>query len=240
MAIYQIAGLRVGVSGANALLERRGKAYLTDGSGEPDIHIAANSGRTGKACVMPPDMTPDERGYFFSGGQFYTELLDFGGFVLHASAVEVDGTAYLFSAGSGTGKSTHARLWQNYLGADRARVINDDKPAIRLIGGTFTCFGTPWSGKSDLNRNVRVPLGSVVFLAQSPENRIVRLSGAGALKLLLQNTIRPKDPKRLETLLGLLDRLLQSVPVYALRCNKELSAARLCCRTITRKGDALQ
>lgn len=240
MSLYKIAGLIVDVSGENALLERRGKTYLTDAGKVPDIQIATESRKIEGTSGLAPDMTPDEREYFLSSGQFYSKLLDFNGFLLHASAIEVGGRAYLFSAESGMGKSTHTRLWQKYLGAGKVRVINDDKPAVRLIDGTFLCCGTPWSGKSDLNLNIRVPLGSIVFLAQSPQNHIERLRGSGAIKLLFQNTIRPRNPVRLETLLALFDKLLKSVPVYAMRCNKDFSAAQLCCRTVMIKGDRTQ
>lgn len=231
MASYQIADLKVDVSGQNTILERQGSAYQAKWCGQPDIRIVVGESVSEKARLYPT-MTPDEQGYFLSGGQFYTQLPDFDGFVLHASAVEVDGSAYLFSAGSGTGKSTHTMLWQSCLGSDRVRVINDDKPAIRLINGIFYCYGTPWSGKSGLSRNVRVPLGGIVFLVQSPQNHIAGLNGTKALKLLLQNTIRPRDINRLETLLMLFNGLMVSIPVYELHCTQEPHAALLCCQTI--------
>ena len=89
--------------------------------------------------------------------------------MVHASAVEVDGKAYLFSADSGTGKLTHTKQWQNYFGKERALIINDDKPAIRKDKNGWAAYGTPFSGKTDenLNRQSYSSKGSVCWSVET-------------------------------------------------------------------------
>jgi len=108
-----------------------------------------------------------------------------------------------FSAPCGTGKSTHARLWQEYFGNDKIQIINEDKPAIRLIDNTFYVFGTPWSGKSDQSLNVQVPLQSICFLKQSAHNWIDKLESQAALKRLFNQTLRPYEIHLMDNLLTL-------------------------------------
>jgi len=114
----------------------------------------------------------DECEYIWTGASFCRHLLDYEGMVLHASALAYEERAYLFSAPCGTGKSTHARQWQEHFGSDKVQIINDDKPALRLTDGSFYVFGTPWSGKSEYSLNVQVPLQAICFLEQSAHNWI--------------------------------------------------------------------
>ena len=79
------------------------------------------------------------------------------GIIFHSSAIAVDGQAYLFTAPSGTGKSTHARLWRELLG-DKVIMVNDDKPIVRLIDGEFYVYGTPWNGKHRLSTNCKMKI----------------------------------------------------------------------------------
>ena len=93
-------------------------------------------------------------------------------FLFHGSAVAVDGEAYIFTAESGTGKSTHARLWREMLG-DRAVMVNDDKPLIRVhADGTAVVYGTPWNGKHHLGNNIAVPVRAICEIKRSEENQI--------------------------------------------------------------------
>ena len=89
-----------------------------------------------------PLLSCDDVEYVYTGAAFYEALLHFNGFMLHSSGIVKDGRAYLFSADPGTGKSTHTSLWQKYFGEDEAKIINDDKPAIRLVDGELYVYGT--------------------------------------------------------------------------------------------------
>jgi serine kinase of HPr protein (carbohydrate metabolism regulator) len=114
-----------------------------------------------------------------SGIQFELSLMRYNGLRIHASAVEVDGKAYLFSANSGTGKSTHTRLWREVFG-DRAVMVNDDKPFLRMTEGAVMVYGSPWNGKHGLGCNLSVPLKAVCILERGEENRIEKISAKQA------------------------------------------------------------
>ena len=151
---------------------------------------------------------------------------DYGTVLIHGSCVAVDGRGYLFLAKSGTGKSTHARLWRELLG-ERAVMVNDDKPLLRLTDAGAVVYGTPWDGKHRLSRNTSVPLNAVCILERAAENAIRPVSAAEAYPMLLQQVYRPADAAAMEKTLSLIDRLAASVPLWRLGCNMELEAARI-------------
>lgn len=158
------------------------------------------------------------------------------GFVFHSSAVSVDGECYLFTAPSGTGKSTHVRLWRELLG-ERAIVINDDKPIIRFIDGDFYVYGTPWSGKHKLDKAQRSKLKAICEVNRCKENSIKEVSLKEILPTLLNQTVRPREVKKMDLLLARILKLSKSVKTYKLFCNMELEAARLSYETMSRCDD---
>lgn len=174
-----------------------------------------------------PHLTIDDIEYVYTGASFYEALLHFNGFMLHSSGVVKDGYAYLFSADPGTGKSTHTALWQKHFGEDNARIINDDKPAIRLVDNRLWVYGTPWSGKTDKNLNIKVPLGAIVFLERAEDNWVRQIEPKDAIPLVMQQTIRPSERDRMILLLDMLDRVLSSVKLYRLGCNISEEAAEV-------------
>lgn len=146
--------------------------------------------------------------------------------LFHGSAVAVDGEGYLFTAKSGTGKSTHTRLWREYFG-ERAVMINDDKPLIRVTDNEVRVFGTPWDGKHRISNNISAPLRAICILERAEENRIAKISAAQALPMLLQQVCRVQSPAGMKKLLTLIDRLSGSVSLYRLGCNTDISAAQV-------------
>lgn len=102
---------------------------------------------------------------------------------IHSSTIECEGRAVLFLGESGTGKSTHTRLWQEHIPG--ARLLNDDSPIIRMYQGQATAFGSPWSGKTPCYRNISRPIAGIVRLSQAPANEITRLSILRAVGSLL-------------------------------------------------------
>jgi len=173
-----------------------------------------------------PDAQITDWQYFIFGTELSALLMENNGLVLHASAIQYENKAYLFSADSGMGKSTHTQLWlKNFSGAS---IINDDKPAIRNIDGSFFAYGTPWSGKSDINENVKIPLKAICFIEQGTQNSIERLTDVPKiLKLLLSQTLRRGGKKRTSLLYETLDALLRTVPFYLLKCLPDDDAAIL-------------
>ena len=152
------------------------------------------------------------------------KLPEHGGFLIHGSAVAAEGQAYVFTAPSGVGKSTHARLWREMLG-ERARMINDDKPLVRLTSCGARVYGTPWDGKEHLSANTSAPLKAICVLTRGKTNRILSLSRRDALPLLIPQIYRPAGRDSLRKTLALIDRL--DCGLYLLSCNMKPEAARV-------------
>lgn len=164
------------------------------------------------------------------------ELLDRDTILLHGSTVAVDGAAYLFTAPCGTGKSTHTRLWREVFG-DRAVMVNDDKPFLRITSSGVLAYGSPWCGKHGLGGNVCFPLKGICFLRRGPENRIHPAKPEDVLKELRHQCFTPEDPTRRETALALTDRLMQEVALWEMECTKESEAAVVSHRAMSGFGD---
>ena len=151
---------------------------------------------------------------------------------MHASAVVNGGKGYLFLGKSGTGKSTHSRLWLGHIPG--TELLNDDNPILRLMpDGTARVYGSPWSGKTPCYKNADVPVGAVVRLRQGPVNRMERLTSLRAYASLMASasSFRP-----FQELAGhwhhTLEGLAAAVPCYTLDCRPDPEAARLCYRTV--------
>lgn len=226
---YKIADLTVAMECFGETVLKQGKPYQTDAGSNADIRISIGKERLSAVKEKHPQMTLDGWEYILTGFDFSRELISFDGFCLHASAVGLDGKAVLFSGPCGTGKSTHARLWREVFGRDKeVIVINDDKPALRLIRDEVYVYGTPWSGKSHLHTNIKMPLQAIVFLKQAEKNEIRRLTNKEAVQMLVYQSLRPdRDTEKMEKLLSLLDRLLVRTPVYQLDCTVSHEAVRL-------------
>lgn len=156
-----------------------------------------------------------------------------GTLLMHASVVAYQGKGYLFLGKSGTGKSTHSRLWLNHI--EGCYLLNDDNPLLHIdpLQEEVTVYGSPWSGKTPCYRNERMPLGALVRLEQAPENSIERLKSVHALASVMPSCSNLKpDPQVLGGVMGSLNRLIRRVPVYRLRCLPDEEAARLCHMTI--------
>ena len=143
------------------------------------------------------------------------------------SAAEVDDrlSPTLFTGRAGTGKSTHTHIWQKVFGKDKALIINDDKPVIRPDENKYYAYGTPWSGKSDENLSIKVPLQGICFIERSKTNHIESISAKEAIPLILNQTVRPPEVSIMDKLLLIIDGLLKAVPFYRLSCNMEDEAA---------------
>lgn len=147
-------------------------------------------------------------------------------FVFHGSVIAVDGVGYLFTAKSGTGKSTHTRLWREYFG-ERAVMVNDDKPMLKVTGNGVFAYGTPYNGKHGLGTNISVPLKAICILTRGEENSIVRIDKSEAYPMLVQQVYRPQNSMQLMKTLDLVDTMAESVKLYKLVCNMEIEAAKI-------------
>jgi len=154
------------------------------------------------------------------------QMIEYDTVLFHGSAVALDGKGYLFTAKSGTGKSTHTRLWREYFGG-RAVMINDDKPLIKCADDGITVYGTPFNGKHGIGNNISVPLKAICILTRAEKNEIERISAKEAYPMLLQQVYRPSDILKMQKTLSLVDKLKQGVKLYRLCCNMDISAAKV-------------
>ncbi len=237
MKSYNIAGLKVNMKLRYAFTLERARAYFSDTFFEnPDITVSVSEEEINNWIVRyKSDEYCDQFEYMLAGSSFYSRLLDFDGMMLHSSAVVVDNKAYLFSAQSGTGKSTHTELWLKLFG-DRAYILNDDKPAIRYIDGKIYAYGTPFSGKHDLSANKGVEVKGIAFIERAKENSIEKIPPAKALPKMLAQTMRSGEIESMDKVLFVMDKILTGVNIYRLCCNMDVSAAQLSFDTMS-KGD---
>ena len=146
--------------------------------------------------------------------------------LFHAAVVSHKGAGYMFLGPSGTGKSTHARLWLQHIAG--TELVNDDNPVVRLTNGVFSVYGSPWSGKTPCYRNVSYPLGGIVLLSQAPYNKIERLGGLLAYAALVQSISGKRWDERIADGLHQTENALATmVPVWHLACLPDAAAAKL-------------
>lgn len=214
---FIIAGLKIEMTVRYELLRNQSRKYLCDFLGEPDIIIEAKEDKMEILHKRSPLLNIAQREYICTAAVFYNNLLKFNGFMIHSSSISYGGKAYLFTADSGTGKSTHTGLWKTYV--DGVEFINDDKPAIRLIDGKFFACGTPWSGKTDLNSDTIIPMGGVALLSRGKVNTISKADNSKAVLSLLKQTHLPPFKEGTDNLADLLDQFVRNTPVFDFACD---------------------
>jgi len=235
IATYRLADRMIQVSSENARLHEMLAEYRADGT--PDFSVQASC----EDIAFEREQSNEEDALegreprawsdaYLETLAVYRQIAErmpaYDTVLFHGSVVAVDGVAYLFAASSGTGKSTHARLWRELFG-DRAVMVNDDKPLIRISADGATAYGTPWDGKHHLSSNVAMPLKAMCILERATENHIAPVAASDALPQVLRQCYRPAVPAALLKTLSLIDRLMLNVGLYRMGCNKDIEAARM-------------
>ncbi|MDY4573479.1 MAG: hypothetical protein SPD90_00315 [Intestinibacter sp.] len=241
MGKYKIADMKILMENSGDKTEKRAEKYLYDYEGEPDFKLRIEENEFPEMYESYIEKFPYSVEEFnmqdfihgFYGTCFAREILEHNGCVLHSSAVAVDGKAYLFSAHSGTGKSTHTSLWLEHF-KDRAVIINDDKPCIREINDELYVYGTPWSGKNDISVNDKFKLKAITFICRSDENWIRETSKPEAISLFLTQSYKPRDKKHMDLLLNMIDKIFSKIKIYKMGCNISEEAAKLSYETMSR------
>ena len=208
------------------------KDYLVF-DGVPDFSITLNK----EDILMEQDMTSDN--------QFpltYLETLatlrklaeifpSYNRILMHGASIEYKGQAYLFTATSGTGKSTHIRLWKKHLGDD-VKIVNGDKPFISLDDEPHI-YGSPWAGKENWHRNCCVPLKGICFVQRGTQNSIYKIEAIECLPLLFKQVYLPAGSLPAGLTLELIDVLVKKLPLYILTCDMSEDAVRCSFETLT-------
>lgn len=228
--LISLAGLTVGVSPRYPELAELCRDYQAPPRAKPDFSVS----------VTEEEIAAEGAGGSYPAGYLETlavyrklceRALDFGRVLMHGSAFAFDGQGVLFTAPSGTGKSTHAAYWREVYG-DRVQPVNDDKPLLTVNKREVLVSGTPWDGKHHLSANITVPLRAIVLLGRGETDKITRLTATAAYPLLLAQTYRPSDPDRLAATLALMDRAIPRLSFYRMSATLSPDAARVACRGI--------
>ena len=222
--VIRIAGVTIDVKNKYTYFDDFAKEFQFDG--KPDFTVEVSDEYMKKVIARNPEHSD---GYLESLEIYRIicrKLLDYDAMLMHCAAVCVDGEAYLFTALSGTGKTTHINLWREKFG-DRFLVINGDKPILRIRDGRFFVCGTPWRGKENYGHNVVAPIKAICILERGEKNEIRKIPPHEAISTVLTQTLRTEDMSEMEKTLRLTDKLLKSVPFYVLRCNMEKEAAEV-------------
>jgi hypothetical protein len=219
MPIYKIADLCIKINPIYERTRKRLAPYLTDDE-HVDFEITVTNAEIKKQALETKEQyLNSEHESVLILTKLCNEVLNsFDGFFFHSSSLMLDGEGYVFTALSGTGKSTHTSLWRKHFG-DRVTMINDDKPIIRKTGGKFFIYGTPWMGKAEIGNNIKSPVKAVYVLKRGEQNSAVRVSIGAVFKEILEATVVPTEKELMSKLLSLLDEFFTSVPIYLLTCN---------------------
>lgn len=216
-----------GVSGDSFLLELAPQ-------GEPSLYLRTMGG-TGRGICLYGNYSPRLlRFALWMGYGLMTVRKDT--VALHGSCIVYKGKAVLFLGESGTGKSTHTRLWRENIAG--SKLLNDDSPIVRYEEGGVWIYGSPWSGKTPCYKAERYPLAGCVRLSQAPYNKIRRLNTLQAYAAL-HPSAPPAFAYEEELYSGvcsLLEKMVSSIPVYHLECLPDAEAVKLVCRTLYGDG----
>lgn len=228
MPKYKIAGVVFNTLDLDNNLQKYLSNYLAESDEQAQLDIAVYTQDIQREKELATVNCSDA---YATGLAILRKLVEYivqkkSGLLLHASAIKVGDDAYLFTAKSGTGKSTHAQNYKKAFG-EKAVILNDDKPIIRLIDGEFYVFGSPWSGKANLNANDSAKIKGICKLERGETNSIERLPIDKAGVLILNQTVRFSREDMTDNLLQVIQQLLTKVRFYKLKCNKEIDSARL-------------
>lgn len=233
--IMKIAGQVVHVNALYPSTGRYCKAYLCEGKPDFSVEITpqdiafeskVSSQERAIEGLPPHDFEAFELECTALQRKLAEKLFEYDTLVFHGSVIAVDGEGYLFTAKSGTGKSTHTRLWRELLG-DRAVMVNDDKPFLRVELDGISACGSPWNGKHGLGNNIEVPLKAICILERGEQNEIHKISAKEAVLMLLQQSNRPKQPQLMPKYMELLEGIVNKTAFYRLKCNTDPEAAQV-------------
>ena len=228
MLYIRIADINICIDNKYDYLERLCRDYIIDKPCHIDMAVSVSDEQ------IKEEMSISESSFsegYCEGICAYREIcrrlpLEFGAYLFHSAVIEYGGDGFAFSAKSGTGKSTHIRLWRKRFG-EGVHVVNGDKPILRFEGDKLYAYGTPWCGKEGWQTNTRVPLKALCFIERAEENTIRRIGADEAVMRLFHQILTPQDLETVDSLFPLLDRTLREIPCYVLGCNISEQAAEV-------------
>ncbi len=214
---YSFASLVIEMNIRYEPLKTQSIPYLIEEDKKADVVIPLMDEMINKYHELYPNLSIGECEYVLYGAYFYKELLKHDGILLHSSCVVKDNYAYLFSAPSGTGKSTHTSLWLEVF--KDAKILNDDKPAIILKNDKIYACGTPFSGKTNLSINEAYEIKGIAFIERSKDNWINKMDQSKSIYSILNQTIRPEDEANMDLAINTIEKIVNKINIYQFGCN---------------------
>ena len=222
---YLIADLVTEINARYDRTKQLAQPFLYDGARETDIVIESDEAHVNRLMSKAAKgVTVGEMENFVLSGDFNRKVIERGTMLVHSSALIYDGGAYLFSADSGVGKSTHTKLWLKAFG-DKVHILNDDKPVVRLYDNQAVAFGTPFDGGSGIALNESFPLKAIVFIERGEQNSVRVPDNREIIQKLYFQTARIVDGATAQKMLMNFEKLLKLTRFYVLTCNMDISAA---------------
>ena len=191
--------------------------YLCEGTPDIQIKVTDEDVQREASIISRKNLRPIDLINATAHRKVVEALLEHDFVLMHGAVVAAGNRGYMFSAPSGTGKTTHVRHWLRNL--ESSYIVNGDKPLVRVEDGKAVAYGTPWCGHEGMGRNAKVPLEAIVFLERSESNRIAEISFTKAYPRILQQTFMPHDQKAPERTLDLLSKLHNTTTFWHFACN---------------------
>lgn len=232
---FLFADLPISVAHQYSYLEKYASDYIYENKSEIELSIETKDIEKEKKLFSQfypnkdPSVFSDDYCEFIALQRKLSEIFPLHNRLLfHGSALSFDGNGILFTAKSGTGKSTHAKLWREAF-QNKVIMINDDKPFLHIKEEGTAIYGSPWDGKHHLNTNSSFPLKAICILSRDESNHINEISKEEAYPALYQQIYKPENQDVMMKTLSLFDLLLDTVKVFQLNCNMEKEAAYVAC-----------
>lgn len=222
MFTVKIADIAIGIDNRFSYVEEISRDYLTDS--EPLFTLSASDDDIEREKQLSEENFP--LGVFESTAiyrKMAAKLSEYDAFIFHGAVIEYKGAAYLFTAKSGVGKTTHVRLWHKKFPGE-VSVLNGDKPVIRLINGEAYASGTPWRGKEGYGKPGILKLSGIAFLERGEVNEAHPVECDEVIMKFATQAYIPKTEGAAKTI-SLFDKVLSKVPLIALKCNMNPDAA---------------
>ena len=235
--LCQIAGIKYEIEYKYPYIENKFKDYIIDSVEKSDTvyQISYTDEDYNRWLEVEMDIkTPEYLEYSCIMEKIATDLPNHDMLLMHGATIEYDGKAYIFTAPSGTGKSTHIALWQKHLG-QKVSVINGDKPEVSFQEGKVFVHGAPWCGKEGWQINTSAPLAGVCVVEQGNENRIEDFHPGQNIEVFMKQLYLSDEPDYLIKIVDLFQRMAEAVPFYKLECDISEEAAKCSFERMTGK-----
>lgn len=234
MPKYKIADIVAEIRSNYNLFEEKAKAYVYNGDKPALFKMSVREDYLNKKAEKNTHLAIGDVENVLLSDIFNKRILKYNAMLVHSSAILYNERAFLFSAASGVGKSTHTKLWIEKFGDENVKIINDDKPIVRYIDDAWYVYGSPFDGGTGINMNVRARLGAIIFIERAEKNSILKLDKNEVFVRLYKNTVKLSlNSEYAGYMLETANKLICENDFYLLKCNTEIEAVEICEKLLT-------